>query len=65
MLENVKSHRCNLKLSIGANESLDKGKMIEHVMKGDEVGRQIIQVHLNFIKAQASGQLASALISVQ
>ncbi|MBU4070235.1 MAG: hypothetical protein KJ646_04600 [Nanoarchaeota archaeon] len=54
----------NLKLSIGSRESLDKNQMIEHVMKGDDVGKQIIQVHLNFIKAQASGQLASALSSV-
>jgi len=54
----------NLKLSIGSNESLDKNEMIEHVMKNDEVGKQIIQVHLNFIKSQASGQLASALSSV-
>jgi len=55
----------NLKLSIGNTESLSKHEMIEHVIKGDEIGKQIIQVHLNFIKAQANRQLISALNSVE
>ena len=54
----------NLKLSIGGTGSLDVNKMIEHVKKGDEVGKQIIDSHMNFIKAQASGELMSALTSV-
>lgn len=54
----------NLKLSIGGGKSLSKDEMIKHVMEGDEVGNQIIEVHLNFIKAQATGQLGSALSSV-
>ena len=54
----------NLKLARGFGESLDKEKMIEHVKRGDEIGRRIIQSHLNFMKAQASGQLMSALNQV-
>ncbi len=54
----------NLKLSIGSSGSLDKEKMIEHVETGSEVGRQIIEAHINFIKAQASGALVTALNSV-
>ncbi|MCF7910332.1 hypothetical protein K9L16_01515 [Candidatus Pacearchaeota archaeon] len=54
----------NLKLSIGGGKSLSKDEMIKHVMEGDEIGNQIIEVHLNFIKAQATGQLGSALSSV-
>ncbi len=54
----------NLKLSIGENASLSKEEMIEHVLKGDETGNQIIKVHLDFIKAQATGQLGTALSSV-
>ena len=54
----------NLKLSIGFDGSVNKGEMIEHVKKGDEIGRQIIQTHLNFMKAQATGQLTTALNSV-
>lgn len=54
----------NLKLSVGDAGSLDVNKMIEHVKNGDEVGKQIINSHMNFIKAQASGELMSALTSV-
>lgn len=53
-----------LRLSVGNKESLDKKEMIKHVKKGDEIGRQIIQTHLNFIKAQATGKLVAALNSV-
>lgn len=51
----------NLRLSIGADSSLDKAQMIEHVKNGDDIGRQIVQVHLNFMKAQSTGQLTDAL----
>ncbi len=55
----------NLKLCIGnEKESLNSSQMIEHIKEGDETGRQIIQSHLNFLKAQASGALISALNSV-
>ena len=54
----------NLRLSIGQEGSLDKEQLIEHVKKLDSIGKQIIKVHLNFMKAQASGQLASALNTV-
>lgn len=54
----------NLRLSIGSQGSLNKEELIEHVNKMDEVGKQIAEVHLNFLKAQASGQLTSALLSV-
>ena len=55
----------NLRLSIGGEGSLDANQMIAHVKKGDEIGRQIVQSHLNFIKAQANGQLINALTSVE
>ena len=54
----------NLRLSIGSDGSFDRDEMIGHVKEGDDIGRKIIQVHLNFIKAQANGQLTSALNSV-
>ncbi len=54
----------NLKLSIGSEGSFDKQQLIDHVKKGDELGRQIARVHLNFLKAQASGKLIKALNSV-
>ncbi|MBU1203774.1 MAG: hypothetical protein KKG60_01765 [Nanoarchaeota archaeon] len=54
----------NLKLSIGGSQTLRKDEMIKHVKEGDSIGKQIIHVHLNFIKAQVSGNLISALNKV-
>ncbi len=54
----------NLKLSIGANGSMNKEQMIRHVADNDEIGRRIIQTHLNFMRAQATGQLTNALNEV-
>jgi len=55
----------NLRLSVGKEGSFDKEEMIEHVQKGDEVGKRIIDVHVNFMKAQANGQLTTALVNIQ
>jgi len=54
----------HLKLSIGSHRSMSKEEMIEHVRKGDEVGKKIVQVHLNFLKALASGEFVKAVSSV-
>jgi len=51
----------HLKLSIGSDGSLNKDEMIEHVKEGDNIGKRIIQVHLNFLRAQSSGELTKAL----
>jgi len=53
-----------LKLSIGSSGSLSKDQMIDHVMGGDSVGQRIMQTHLNFMRAQATGQLTTALNTV-
>ena len=54
----------NLKLSIGMSGSLSKEEVLEHVKKGDNIGMQIVNMHRNFIKAQASGQFTKALNTV-
>ncbi len=54
----------NLKLSIGGGNSLTKDEMIEHVKKEDEIGKQIINSHLSFMKAIAKGDFTKALASV-
>jgi len=54
----------NIKISIGGIGSLSKEEMIEHVRKGDETGKQIIQMHLNFIKAVTSGKLIKEVSQV-
>lgn len=53
----------NLKLSIGSYGGMSKEEMIEHIEKGDEVGKQIVRSHLRFLRAQASGRLTRALVS--
>jgi len=54
----------DLKLSIGSDGSLSKEEMIEHVKREDNQGRQIIDMHLNFMKAVASGELIRELNTV-
>ncbi len=58
---NMPSH---IKMCIGGNGSLSKEEMIEHVKIGDEQGIQIVQMHLNFIKAITSGKLIEELNKV-
>ena len=55
----------NLRLSIGAYGSMSKEEMIEHVKKGDETGRRIVESQLRFLRAQASGHLTRELTSIK
>lgn len=55
----------NLKLAMGSYGGMSKEEMIEHVRKGDEIGRQIVKRHLQFLRAVASGELTKALVSVK
>lgn len=54
----------NLRLSIGGEKSLTKEELIEHVKKGDETGKQIVNSHLSFMRAIARGEFTRALASV-
>ena len=54
----------NIKISIGSTGSLSKEEMIDHVKKGDAEGKQIVQMHMNFIKAITSGQLLKEINTV-
>lgn len=54
----------NIKISIGGAGSMSKEEMIKHVKKGDESGKQIIRMHLNFIKAVSSGEFVKELNKV-
>jgi len=53
-----------LRISIGAYGSFTKEQLIGHVKDGDEIGRQVVKMHISFIKAQASGAFIEALNSV-
>ncbi len=54
----------NLKLSIGDGKSLTKEEMIEHVKNGDDIGKQIIQSHLSFMRAVGRGDFTKAIASI-
>jgi hypothetical protein len=51
----------HLKLSIGGFGTFTKQELSEHVRKGDDAGKQIIQMQVNFIKALTSGKLIETL----
>jgi len=54
----------NLRLSIGSYGNMSKEEMIEHIKKGDEIGRKIIESQPRFLRAQASGHLTKELTSI-
>ncbi len=54
----------NLKISVGSQGVLSKEEMIQHVKKGDKEGRQIIDMHLNFMKALVSGEIMREINSI-
>lgn len=47
----------NKKISIGAYGEFGKEDLIEHVKKHDEIGKKIIDVELEFLRAQKEGLL--------
>jgi len=53
-----------LRISIGSHGSFTKEQLIDHIKEGDEIGRQVVKMHISFIKAQASGAFIEALNSV-
>lgn len=55
----------NLKLSIGSYGAMSKEELIDHVKKDDIIGKQIVTVHMSFLKALVSGELKRALVSVE
>ena len=55
----------NLKICIGSEGVLTKDEMIQHVKEGDKEGKQIIDMHLNFMKALVSGELMKEINSIE
>ncbi|MDP2749950.1 MAG: hypothetical protein Q8O89_03910 [Nanoarchaeota archaeon] len=53
-----------IKMSIGGSGTLSKEEMIQHVKKGDKQGIQIVEMHMNFIRAITSGELIKELNKV-
>ena len=45
----------DLAISIGSSGTFTKNELIEHVKQGDEVGRTIIEMEMEFLEAIKSG----------
>lgn len=45
----------NIKISIGSEGSLSKKDLINHVKMGDELGKNIINLQLQYLRAMKSG----------
>ena len=44
---------------------MSKEEIMEHVKKGDEIGKQIVQMHINFMKALVKGEVTNLINSVE
>lgn len=47
----------NKKISIGSSGEFNKDELISRVKKGDEIGKKIIEVEMEFLRAQKEGLL--------
>ena len=43
-----------MKLSIGDRGSFSRDDLIAHVEKNDEIGKKIVEMHLNYLRAVAN-----------
>jgi hypothetical protein len=51
----------NFKLSVGNQGTFSKEELLDHVKKGDNIGRGVIEMQLNFIKALTTGKLIETI----
>tara|TARA_Y100000294_G_C8381002_1_gene266747 strand:+ start:380 stop:622 length:243 start_codon:yes stop_codon:yes gene_type:complete len=52
----------NFKLSIGNKGTFNKEQIMESVKRGDQIGKQVIDMQINFIKALTSGELTRTIV---
>lgn len=45
------------KMSVGSAGEFTKSQLIEHVKKGDEIGKKMIEIELEFVRAMKVGLL--------
>lgn len=57
VIERLKTLPENTGISVGSMGDFNKAELIEHVEKGDEVGRKMIEVELNFLRGLKEGVL--------
>jgi len=53
------------KISIGSYGEFTKSELIEKVKKEDEVGREVIELELTFLRALKEGKLLEEVISAE
>lgn len=56
VVERLKAIPSNLQISVGGNE-YTKTEILDHVQNGDEVGRQMAEIQLQFLKDLTSGKI--------
>jgi len=64
VLMKIDTMPANYKLSIGGEGSFSKSQIAEHVNKMDEIGNQILNMELKFIKALSRGEVTKTLTSI-
>ena len=55
----------NVKVSIGSDGEFAKSELIEHVKRGDPIGRQIIKMELAFLRALKDGILLEEILKAE
>lgn len=64
VITRIEATPSNLRLSIGGGKGMTKDEVISHVKNEDKIGKQIIKMHLSFLKSAANGEIGKALASV-
>lgn len=57
VVERLKVLPDNVGLSIGSAGEFNKSALISHVEQGDDIGRKIVEVELNFLRGLKEGIL--------
>lgn len=57
VVERLKTMPSGLKLSIGSEGNYSRDELIDRVLKGDDLGKKIIQIQLHYLQAMKSGEL--------
>lgn len=56
VLERIKAASDELNISIGSTE-YSKEEILKHVEKGDEVGQEIIEIQMEYLRDMAAGTI--------
>lgn len=46
----------NIKISIGSEGSFSRDELIEHINEGDKIGKKIIEINMDFLRALKKGE---------